>query len=331
KKQPPTLKNTIQQLFSSIRLPITAPEFVDVRGAMFKLPGEPHWTKPLRNKVLVLDADTRQPTEHNQIFNETKIDWIKLGDEEYMSASVMNHYLWAQIHGYDYKYYQAAHIPDHYDTWIKVHAIHELLHDYQWVVFLDADAVITHLEVPVEWLFNRWNITEHTSIAMPNDVTHDPCISCDAKGKVMQNTGLIIAHQLPHTFEMFNAWEECTTEKRYENCGRNKHIWAHEQQAFSDFIRYDFNETGNVVEISCFDANGYPEKKTDDNLQTHCNGTFVRHYWHYKEMTKIQLANSVMQSFTSLLQRAIRENISSILVGKAATMEEVMKQKNSTR
>lgn len=57
-----------------------------------------------------------------------------------------------------------------HNTWVKPHALLDLIPSYKFVVFLDADATVQHLEVPVEWLFNRWGITPETSISMARDV-----------------------------------------------------------------------------------------------------------------------------------------------------------------
>ena len=164
----------------------------------------------------------------------------------------------AQIHGYDYKFYNAHHMAEHHDTWIKPHVLYELLHSYRFVVFIDADAILQHLEVPIEWLFNRWGITPSTSIAMPWDVqtseNGDDHHSEDSKGKLVLNTGFIVAQALPLTFEMLDAWRTCTTEKRYQGCGAWKEMWSHEQRAFSEYVRYDFNPSGHniVVRILSF-------------------------------------------------------------------------------
>lgn len=155
--------------------------------------------------------------------------------------------------------------PSHHNTWIKPHVIDELLHSYRFVVFIDADATIQHLEIPLEWLFNRWGITNNTSIAMPIDTRQilngDENASCDSKGKVTLNTGFVVAQALPYTFEMMNAWKTCTNGLRYPNCGTWKKEWSHEQRAFSEYIRYDFNPNNNIVvstpaQIFCFGMSG---------------------------------------------------------------------------
>lgn len=105
----------------------------------------------------------------------------------------------------------------YHNTWVKPHVLSELLESYQFVVFIDADATIQHLELPIEWLFNRWGITPTTSIAMPLDTRQilngDENASNDSKGKLALNTGVVIAQSLPYTFEMLTAWKECPLEK----------------------------------------------------------------------------------------------------------------------
>ncbi|OCL01633.1 hypothetical protein AOQ84DRAFT_383528 [Glonium stellatum] len=322
--QSPSLKESIQSLYSSIRLPILAPSYTDPNGTLFELPEDPLWTTAFGKDLVIVDIDTRVPTGFNQIFNEKKMDWEKFGDDTVMdtnieltSEAVINHFLYAQIHGYDYRFYQAAKIPGHHDSWVKVHAVAKLLKSYRFVVFLDADAVVHHLEVPLEWLFNRWQITENTSIALPVDVDREECLTCDTKGKVMLNTGLIVAQQLNRTFEMFDAWTHCTDEKRYPGCGQWKEDWAHEQRAFAEYIRYDFNRSDDVREISCFDANGYPEKP--DYVLTNCNGDFVRHHWVYKHASKTAIGNSIVQSVAEILQREILQQKNNTVLNETKT------------
>ena len=147
---------------------------------------------------------------------------------------------------------------DHYATWIKPHVLYEMLTHYKFVVFIDADAVIQHLEVPMEFLFNRWNIAPNTSIAMPIDTRQNLDgnlnVSMDSRGKVLLNTGVVVAQNMPHTFDMLNAWRTCTDEVRYPGCGKWKFDWSHEQRAFSEYIRYDFNQDGNNIVVSALEV-----------------------------------------------------------------------------
>ena len=226
----------------------------------------------------------------------------------------------AQIHGYDYKFFHAAKLDDHWDTWVKVGSIADMLHEYRFVVFLDADCIIPHLEIPIEWLMNRWNVTANTSLAVSSDVEFGEGRSHDSKGNVMVNTGFMIAQQLPHTFEMFDAWSNCTNEERYPGCGRWKHEWAHEQRAFSEYIRYDYNPNHNIIEIPCEDASGFPGHP--DWIESACEGTFVTHYTVDKGMVKSAIANSLMQDLVDVVQKDISSHKSLMVVEKSSVQDE---------
>jgi hypothetical protein len=142
----------------------------------------------------------------------------------------------------------------YYDTWIRPHILASLLKDYDFVITLDADVTATHMEVPFEWLFNRWNITARTSISMPWDVIEERpdthvVVSQDSKGVQVFNAGFVIVQNLPMTFELLQAWGDCPSEKRYEGCAHWKENWSHEQRAFSEYIRYDFNPQGDNIVV----------------------------------------------------------------------------------
>jgi hypothetical protein len=164
----------VATLFRPIKIKPTKVGYHDAKGAYY--PGgqgsELTWTKPLGKKILIVDIDTRVPTGDNQILNpDKKINWQELENSGagLTSHAISNHYLYAMIHGYDYKFFQALPIQDHYPTWILPHILKELLPDYQVVIALDADVVVSHLEVPLEWMFNRWDIKVSFGLAVDID------------------------------------------------------------------------------------------------------------------------------------------------------------------
>ena len=98
----------------------------------------------------------------------------------------------------------------------------------------------------MEWLFNRWNITTNTSIALPVDVEREDCLTCDMKGKVMLNSGFIVAQQLNRTLEILDAQVSYINDKCYKGCLNQKWKWAYKQRAFSEYIRYDFDRPEDI-------------------------------------------------------------------------------------
>jgi hypothetical protein len=260
---PPTPKPqaSLQSLFSAVVQPINT-SYTDPNGTTYDLPSTLHWTNPLANRILIVDIDTRIPNGKNELFGEEPMNWAthNTTGAGLVSNAIMDHYLYSQIHGYDYKYYHAQPMEGYYNTWIKPHALAALLKDdsHQFVVFLDADATVSHMDVPLEWMFNRWNITSRTSISMAVDPEtndwHFPgwgkVNNTDSRGQLVYNTGFVIAQNLPLTHEMLKAWVECPTETRYEGCAKWKETWSHEQRAFSEYIRYDFNPDGDNIVVS---------------------------------------------------------------------------------
>lgn len=245
---------TIHSLYAPIVHSVTAKKYVDFAGVEHRIEGEPHWTKGLGKKVLIVDMDTRIPNGKNGVWNPEAMNYEALDAEDgtqMVSTALLNHFMYSQIHGYDYKFFAVKHLKDMHDTWIKPHIIHEMLHDYQFVIFIDADAIIQHLELPLEWLFNKWGIGPNTTVAMPIDTQQilngDRNASMDSRGRVELNTGFVVAQGIPLTFETMDAWNECPKGDRYEGCDYWANHWSHEQRAFSEYIRYDYNPDGNIV------------------------------------------------------------------------------------
>ena len=284
-------------------------------------------------RVLIVDIDTRVPTGENQILNPDTIDYehLAVSGGGLVSNAIINHYLYALIHGYDYKFYEAQHIPDHHDTWIMPHVFRELIDDYQFVVAMDADVTISNLDLPLEWMFNRWGIREHTSMALPWDteeLRNNISISVDSKGLLVLNTGFVVAQNSPTTIELLEAWRDCTSETRYPGCAFWKQHWSHEQRAFSEYIRYDFNKTPEtVVTIPCDDAVGWPGFKKDveggNPGISDCNGNFVRHYTLGKQQVKTAGSVSVMQALGDVLQKSILKNQATTWVKESEKKDDV--------
>jgi hypothetical protein len=129
------------------------------------------------------------------------------------------------------------------------------------------------------------------------------------------NTGLVLAQNNNRTFDMLDAWSECTTEKRYPGCAQWKNKWSHEQRAFSEYIRWDpeFNNTDNIVGIPCDDAVGYPGFKEQNEGQdrrtlSDCNGNFFRHYTLGKNKVKNGGMEVTMQALAEVLQKNLLGN-----------------------
>ena len=205
------------------------------------------------------------------------------------------------IHGYDYKFIRAPDYPDRWGTWVKVPMMKEALKTHDFIVFMDSDVMFHYPHIPLEWLLNYWNITAETLVAMAIDP--DEPQNYDFRGNRLLNTGFVIAQQSKRTQEMYKAWGECPLETRYENCSKWKFDWAHEQAAFGNYIRYDFDRPEDIKVLPCVEANGAPEAMNRGG----CKGVFVRHFWVDKQLPLKALTESVMQYFVPRLHAQYHE------------------------
>ncbi|OKL57913.1 hypothetical protein UA08_06441 [Talaromyces atroroseus] len=307
------LRRLIPQIYKPFIHPITAESFIGDNNVEYKLTQPPRFTKPLGRNVLLLDVDTRSLDGEGGMMRD-EIDYHALTPH---TAGMLGHYLYvrrflAMIHGYDYKFIQAPSYTDRHQTWVKVPMIREALKTYDYVVFMDADAVFNHHHLPLEWLFNHWNITSETLIAMALDPSMD--FNKDEHGNVNLNTGFIIAQASPRATEMFNIWEDCVTEDRYANCSKWRYEWSHEQAAFSNYLRYEYSGESEVISLPCAEANGYPSR-----AELGCTGEFVRHFWQDKGQTVSALQDAVTQYTTLRLHEQFHNQLEHTLVNATDT------------
>jgi hypothetical protein len=181
----------------------------------------------------------------------------------------------AMIHGYSYHFIQTTPFSDRAPYWTKIPALAETLSNIgcAFTVSIDADATFMNLNLPFEWLMNRWNITPQTALSMAEDPNVDK--NRDPRGHLINlNCGFVMAQNLPRTQEILKAWASCPdNEQMYPGCGRWKKPWPAEQAAFGEYIRYQFNESTDINAVPCNEANGFPDGGEG------CNGLFVRHSW----------------------------------------------------
>ncbi|KAH8703180.1 hypothetical protein BGW36DRAFT_312173 [Talaromyces proteolyticus] len=288
----------IPLLYKPFVHPVDASKFVNHDGQTYELTEPPRFTEPLGKKVLILDVDTRPLNGEGGMLNET----MQYDSITHQTAGMLNHYLYAMVHGYEYKFIQSPAYTDRHQTWVKVPMIREALKSYDYVVFLDSDAVFPHTHLPVEWLFNYWNIREETLLAMALDP--DQPFNKDSRGNTNLNTGFIIAQASPRTTEMLNVWEDCVTDTKFEKCSKWRYEWSHEQAAFSDFMRYEYERGTEVIELACTEANGYPQK-----ADSGCSGEFVRHFWLGKELVADALRDTVSRYMALRLHETFRDYI----------------------
>lgn len=158
-------------------------------------------------------------------------------------------------------------------------------------MFLDGDAIFEYPELPLEWMMSYWNITKDTLITLSKDP--DSPKNRDQYGRAMHNTGFIIAQQSDRTQQMFTDWEDCPSGNKHPYCKRWAKKWAHEQGAFSNYIRYDYPGEDDVHSIRYSDANGP-------------SGLFIRHNWFKKNAPVDSLYGRYSDDFIRQMQGYLR-------------------------
>ena len=262
---------------------------------------------------------------------------------------MLNHYFYAAIHGYryhsihpnSYPLDDTTNKPERHNAWKRVPALASVLSNglpaqddtqtpkdstkdstvptsndrCEVVVLLDADAIFEHLELPFEWLMNRWNITPQTSISMPLSTqwnTTDPYdprpldFTHNSKGDLNPNDGFIVAINLPRTLQILDAWNNCPNDDaRFPGCMRFRDGWFAEQGAFGEYIPYIFNrdnEEGTDLRVlPCTEANGFPGQYTE------CEGIFVRHFSSAKHQMKQRVAESIARPLMATMQNLMMD------------------------
>ncbi|KAF4549856.1 Hypothetical protein D9617_19g101610 [Elsinoe fawcettii] len=245
----------------------------------------------LGKDLVILDVDTR-PWRVENTKDMSQLSWGRL-----------NHYLYAQMHGYDYKFVQAPAPPKGtHATWVKIEAIQRVLQEgYKFVVFTDSDVVFPYLQLPMEYLLTEWNVT--SEIAITAGYAPDEKEKYDhTHHRRMINSGFMIVQDTSVTAQLFKDWIECPTNVKYPTCSEWKDIFWHEQSAWSELVRYDYLD--HTREIACNDVNGAPEHKLEGDKK--CTGKFVRHYWIAKDHVK----QAVQESISSLVVPGLVDDLS---------------------
>jgi hypothetical protein len=216
----------------------------------------------------------------------------------------------ALIHGYTYKFIRIQPLTDRAVFWAKIPALGDMLDECDFAVSIDADATFMNLNLPFEWLLNRWETTRNTSLTMARD-PNQPQNYDSAQHNILLNCGFVVAQNLPRTKEILGAWASCPdNEERYPDCARWKNPWPAEQAAFGEYIRYDFNEPDDIREVECSDANGFPEADQG------CEGIFIRHHWSRKDLVAKMLADSFMHASMDVFRDRFMSKIEDVVVYK---------------
>ncbi|PHH71418.1 hypothetical protein CDD82_6529 [Ophiocordyceps australis] len=263
------------------------------------LPEPPRWNRHLGENFCIIDLDNRLFNESGQLFGPELMSWDRSALVDGLSLGILNHWLYAKIHGYKYYYIDIEAPVDRRASWKKPPVLSRILKEHDTCVYLDSDAIFYRLDLPFEWLLNYWRLfPDSNSLALATDP--DVPWNRDKFNKVYLNTGFIVAQNNPDSFAIFDAWQRCPddgapypecTEFRLNAPGRPT-----DQGGFGTFVRYDFNNS--IRELSCVEANGFPESDSG------CKGQFIRHVWTSKQdQLKIDVGTQIPGPFLSMIHK----------------------------
>lgn len=217
----------------------------------------------------------------------------------------------ASIHGYTYHFVQPKPWPNEtrWNVWTKIPKLRKLLDVCKVVLMIDSDVVIQHPELPFEWLLNRWNFSQETSMALPwdvwywvNETTGERILenpgAIDALGELSMNAGVVIAQSSPRTKDMVDAWATCPDdEERFPGCEHYSTGWPAEQGAFNEYVRHEFNRSSDLQPIACNEANGFPGQHMN------CSGVFLRHFTSDKLQVKPNVAQVLLEDLSYIFAK----------------------------
>ncbi|KAF4977917.1 hypothetical protein FZEAL_5622 [Fusarium zealandicum] len=253
----------------------TSPVYSIYGAFNYDLPANPKWTESIGEDLCIIDLDNRPFDEPGQIFSPNGMTWARREEPHGLSLGIMNHYVYAKIHGYKYYYIDITQpYEDRRNSWKKPAILAKILQRHKACIFLDSDAIFTNLDLPFEWLMNYWQLHPKTnSLALAADP--------NAKGnqdkfeKVYLNTGFIVLQNNEKTFEILKEWDDCPNEGgKHPECTefrKNKPGKPTDQGGFGTFIRYDYPK--DIKELACTEANGFMESRSG------CDGKFIKHLW----------------------------------------------------
>lgn len=262
----------------------------------WQLPEKAHWQQPMGENLCIIDLDNRQFNQSGELYGPDVMSWDSPKGVHGLSLGLLNHYVYARIHGYKYYYINVVDPGDRRASWKKPRVISKILREHDVCIYLDSDAIFNNLDLPFEWLLNYWKLyPDNNSVALALDPESQ--YNQDRFGKTYLNTGFIISQNNPTTYDIMDAWNRCPDDDGpYPGCKDFRLNWPGQptdQGGFGTYVRYNF--TQHIRELPCDEANGFPQTKSG------CNGIFIRHLWTGKDnQIKIEVGQQLPGPYLQL-------------------------------
>jgi hypothetical protein len=160
--------------------------------------------------------------------------------------SFKNHKHYALKHDYNYLCYYDSLVDIRYVTWNKVFVIQDLLKSFKYVMWIDADAIFTNMNVTLESIIER-NANKHLWV-------------CDDIGGWRLNTGVMIWENNAWSHKVLEEW--ASMEKIPHNQG------AEQQQLINYLAKHD---------DACKHWHVYNRHLFNTHPKEHKDGDFILH------------------------------------------------------
>ena len=160
--------------------------------------------------------------------------------------SFANHKFYAEKHGYNYICYSDSMVDLKYVTWNKVYVLLNYINSFKYVVWIDADAIITNMDISIESVIAKQE-SKHLHV-------------CDDIGNWRLNTGVMIWENCEWSKQVLEDW--AAMEKIPHNQGA-------EQQQLINYLRKKDNE--------CVHWHVHNRRLFNAHPKEHCEGDFILH------------------------------------------------------
>ncbi|KIW01492.1 uncharacterized protein PV09_06972 [Verruconis gallopava] len=149
----------VKALYEPLLVSVTADEITTEDQHKHTLEKIKPWTTPSNSRLCILDIETdrQKPRASERIWRSPPT----------VHPGTLNHYIYARIHGYSYKSGDGSmFMQSSSDLERVLFKVEELFREQcQTVVLVDAALGFSEMNLPIEWLFNRWEVTKETPFA----------------------------------------------------------------------------------------------------------------------------------------------------------------------
>ncbi|CAF1313752.1 unnamed protein product [Adineta ricciae] len=232
-------------------------------------------------------------------------------DMTFSSLSTYSNLLYARLHGYDYQRIVVPPFQNRYHTWSKVYHLYDMVQSmaesHDVILFLDADAYVADIRMPLERLLTKWKFDEKAQLLLSLDVSSP--YAKDTHGRTVLNTGVIFLRP----------------GKRTPGCEQWRHKWGHEQSAFSEYFRDAFIPDVELLSMPCNEGLGYSEDPYN------CHGIYISHVTMDKESLRERYKQRLIYGTLLSLERELfRSHVTYPSTNDIDLLDMMRQQRSST-